>query len=286
MSVNDRTLAPPPGWLQQAKRLSLGRTHRRGLIAISLFLLLWQVGGETGIIGNGNLAPPLDSLIVFFRDFATDPAYWESWLISVRRVFLGFVIAQGLGIPLGILFGINARFRAAVFPIFEILRPIPPLAWVPLSILFWPTTESSIVFITTLGAFFIIAINVYDGIRDLPSRYIWQARSLGAGFWTILWRVFLPALLPAISVGMTLGITVTWNVLIAAEMIASDTGLGRLTWEGYVSGTPTVVIIGIFSIGLAGALSAWLIVTIEQRLMPWSRKTVMEPVTPGRARRK
>src|SRR5690606_7928313 len=112
---------------------------------------------------------------------------------------------------------------------------IPPLAWVPLSILFWPTNELSIVFITTIGAFFIIVINVYEGVRHIPAQYFWLASSLGAKRRHVFLRILLPAIVPSIATGMTLGIAVTWNVLIAAEMIASDVGLGRLTWEGYVS---------------------------------------------------
>jgi len=256
--------------LARARRLSLGRAQWRGAIAIVAFVALWQAGAATGLIGGGNLASPWESFLVFLRDYAGDAAYWQGWLISIQRVVLGFVVAQVLGVPLGILFGTSRRFRRLVFPVFELLRPIPPLAWVPLSILFWPTTESSIVFITMLGAFFIIVINVFDGVRSVPEAYVWQARSLGAKPWTIVRRIYLPALLPAIAAGMTLGITVTWNVLIAAEMIASDAGLGRLTWEGYVSGASAVVIVGMVSIGVAGALSSALIVWLERRLTPWA----------------
>lgn len=258
--------------LTAARRLSFGRAHLRGLAAVVVFVLIWQVGANTGLLGRGSLASPLESFRVFVQDYLGRPGYWEGWLVSVQRVLAGFLIAQVIGIPLGILFGISRRARQIVFPVFEILRPIPPLAWVPLSILFWPTAESSIVFITTLGAFFIIVINVFDGVRTVPGTYVWQARALGAGGWTIVRRIYLPALMPAIAAGMTLGITVTWNVLIAAEMIASDSGLGRLTWEGYVSGASAVVIIGMVSIGIAGALSSLAIGWLERRLTPWARE--------------
>ena len=158
-----------------------------------------------------------------------------------------------------------------VFPVVELLRPIPPLAWVPLSILFWPTADLSIVFITFIGPFFIIVINVHDAVRSIRTEHLWLARSLGASPLYIFRRVILPAVIPAIAVGMTLGIAVAWNVVIAAEMIASDSGLGRLTWEGYVSQTGTTVLVGMISIGLAGYLSSLIVTHAEKRMMPWQR---------------
>jgi NitT/TauT family transport system permease protein len=142
---------------------------------------------------------------------------------------------------------------------------------VPLSILFWPTAELSIIFITFIGPFFIIVINVHDAVRSLRKEHLWLARSLGAMPGYVFRRIILPALIPAIAVGMTLGIAVSWNVVIAAEMIASDVGLGRLTWEGYVSHTATTVIVGMISIGLAGHLSALVVSYAERRLMPWQK---------------
>jgi NitT/TauT family transport system permease protein len=110
---------------------------------------------------------------------------------------------------------------------------------------------------------------VLDGVRSIAPAHLRQARSLGAPPATTLRRIVLPAILPSIVAGMVLGIAVTWNVLIAAEMIASDSGLGRLTWEGYVSATAPVVIVGMVSIGLAGALSTSLIHALEHRLLAW-----------------
>jgi NitT/TauT family transport system permease protein len=252
-----------------AERRDRRQTWRRGAISILCFVAVWQVVAESGLAGAGGLPTPWATLVYFWREFLGDAGYWQSWWVSFRRVALGFVVAQLFGIPLGLLLGLSHRAHALVFPIFELLRPIPPLAWVPLSILFWPTTESSIVFITTVGAFFIIVMNVLDGIRHIPRPYLWQARSLGARQTAIFGRIILPAILPSVVAGMILGIAVTWNVLIAAEMIASDSGLGRLTWEGYVSATAAVVIVGMASIGLAGVLSTGLVHLFERRLLAW-----------------
>jgi NitT/TauT family transport system permease protein len=252
-----------------ARASRLSGLNWRGGLAAGGFVVLWELVVRLKLPGFVAVPGPVESLIVFWNKYATSAAYWQSWAASFRRVALGFLLAQLLGIPLGLLLGMRERFRELVFPVIEVMRPIPPLAWVPLSILFWPTHELSIVFITFVGAFFIIVINVLDGVSAIRKEHLWLARSLGASELRIFRSIVLPSVLPAIGVGMTLGVAVTWNVVIAAEMIAGDNGLGRLTWEGYVSHTSTVVIIGMVSIGLAGYLSALAITWVERRLTPW-----------------
>lgn len=243
----------------------------RGAVAIMVFVLAWQAAGMVPWLLGGKVPPPMAVIELFLNSFATDPRYWRNWAVSFERVVYGFGLAQIFGIPLGIVLGLSRTTEEIVFPVFEVLRPIPPLAWVPISILFWPTHESSIVFITFIGAFFVIVINVFDGIKNIPVRYFWLATSLGATRFQIFYRIVLPTVIPSVAVGMTLGIAITWDVLVAAEMIAGDAGLGRLTWEGYVSNTPAIVIVGMISIGIAGYISARIVDYFEGRLMPWAQ---------------
>lgn len=241
----------------------------RGFVTVIGFFLLWEFLVRLEVAGFAQIPAPLTVIKVWFSDYITDPQYWTSWLTSFQRVLLGFIAAQLLGIPLGLLLGTQKRFNYFFYPVIELLRPIPPLAWVPLSILFWPTAELSIIFITFIGAFFIIVINVHDAVRSIHKEHLWLAQSMGASGALIFRRIIVPSVIPSIAVGMTLGIAVTWNVVIAAEMIASDSGLGRLTWEGYVSHTGPVVVIGMISIGIAGYLSTIVIDWVEKRMMPW-----------------
>ena len=266
--------AASTGGRPRTSRFALWRRgfNWRGAVSIALFFLGWHLAVRYEVPGFAELPTPGAVLDTLVGEYLLTEEYWRSWRVSFERVVYGFVIAQIVGIPLGLLFGTSPRFRELVFPVFELLRPIPPLAWVPVSILFWPTNESSIVFITFIGAFFVITINVYDGVRNIRREHLWLALSLGAGRTRIFLRIMLPAVIPSIAVGMTLGIAITWNVVIAAEMIASDTGLGRMTWEGYVSSTPEVVVIGMISIGLAGYLSSVIVELIERRLMPWRKR--------------
>ena len=150
-----------------AQHSTAGRMNWRGTLAVTAFLVLWELLVRVKFPGMATVPGPIESVNMFWEKYAGNTAYWQSWIASFRRVLLGFLAAQILGIPLGLALGTRERFRELVFPVIELLRPIPPLAWVPLSILFWPTSEIAIVFITFIGAFFIIAINVFDGVRGI-----------------------------------------------------------------------------------------------------------------------
>lgn len=248
----------------------LSLTTARGIAAIIVFTVLWEICSRLGVPVIGNVPPPSAVLAALGRQLVS-PDYWMSWWDSFVRILSGFVIAQVLGIPLGLLLGVNRTARELIYPIFEIMRPIPPLAWVPIAVIFWPTTELSMMFVTFLGAFFTVVLNIVGGARSIDVRYIRAAHSLGSSHSDIFWRVMLPATLPSIVVGMTVGMGITWAVVVAAEMIASRSGLGFLTWRAYVAGEYPLIIIGMMSIGIAGYLSSALIRFIGSRMTPWLR---------------
>jgi NitT/TauT family transport system permease protein len=243
----------------------------RGIAGIAAFVAVWQLGATFHVPVLAKVPPPADVAIAAWR-LLHDPRYYIDWLTSFKRVFLGFLIAQLLGIPLGLFMGWKAAFRYLTFPVLEVLRPIPPLAWVPLSILFWPTPESSIIFVLFLGAFFTVLINTVAGVRAIDERYIRAAVSLGATPATVFRRIILPGALPSIGTGMAVGIGITWEVLVAAEIIAGRNGLGYMTWEAYVAGAIPTIIVGMISIGIAGYLSSMLVRAIVARSMPWTRR--------------
>lgn len=168
--------------------------------------------------------------------------------------------------------GTRRRFFSLSFPLFEVLRPIPPLAWVPISTLFWPSAELGIDFIIFLGAFFIAVINTINGVRSIDERYVRAALSLGASPSRIFWRIILPGSLPSVFTGMVVGMGTTWAVLVAAEIIAGRSGLGFMTWEAYVAGNFPRIIVGMISIGVAGYLSSQVIRALGDRVMPWRQR--------------
>lgn len=263
-----------------AKSLS-DLTFRRGILSIIIFIILWELGfrfyGWFGVMIPfiGKIDAP--SLVVArWSEVVLLPGYWESWYLSFGRVFFGFLVAQVVGIPFALAMAVNKYFRGMFFPPFEILRPIPPLAWVPASIIFWPTTELSIMFVTFLGAFYTIVINVLGGARSIDIQYLRAAQSMGANQWDLFRKIILPGTLPSIFIGAAVGMGITWEVVLAAEMISgggqqSGGGLGFFIWSSYMGGVMDQVVVGMISIGIAGYLSSSLIRYVGYLSMPWKR---------------
>jgi len=256
----------------------------RGLVAVAVFLLLWELGSKSKQwLGFqtpwvGAVPAPTDVVKVWIGLLA-DKGYWQSWYLSSMRVFSGFVAAMIVGIPFGLLLAISSTAYGVCFPTFEVLRPIPPLAWVPASIIFWPTQELSIGFVTFLGAFFTIVINVLGGAKAIDVRYFQAARSMGASSWDVFRRIILPAVIPSIAVGSTVGMGITWNVVVAAEMISgggsqsagAGGGLGFFIWNSYVGGSYDQIVVGMISIGIAGYISSAILRKLGELSTPWLR---------------
>jgi NitT/TauT family transport system permease protein len=158
------------------------------------------------------------------------------------------------------------------FPVLEVIRPIPPLAWLPISILFWPSSEMTMIYLTFLGAFFPILINVLAGIDNIDQRYIQAALSLGASKRSLFWKILVPGALPSLFTGLTIAIAITWEVVIAAEMASGDNGLGYLTWNSYMSHSMVGILVGMLSIGIAGIVSSQAIAWLGRNVMPWLKK--------------
>jgi NitT/TauT family transport system permease protein len=244
---------------------------RRAAVSISALLVLWQLVIVLGVPYLKNLPYPWDVTIAGLKAIE-NPGYWRDWGLSLLRIFVGFVAAQIIGIPLGLAMGNSRVFRDVTFPVFETLRPIPPIAWIPLAIIFWPTRESSIYFLVFIGAVFIVVINVIQGVSSIQPTLKWAATSFGARPSDIFWRIMVPGSLPSIMTGMTVGMGVAWNVLIAAEMIAGQGGLGRMTWEAYSNGNLPLIVVGMVSIGCGGYLCSTLIRWLGDKAMPWKRR--------------
>jgi NitT/TauT family transport system permease protein len=215
-------------------------------------------------------------VLIAWQSVFFDVGYWYSWVASTWRVLGGFIAALILGVPLGLALALNKTFRGIFFPVFEFIRPVPPLAWVPAAIIFWPTQELAIMFITFLGAFFTIVINTFGGAISIDSRYLQAARSLGASQLEVFSRIVMPAVIPSIVVGATIGIGITWEVVVAAEMISGASkvggkgaGLGHLIWSSYLGGQYEMIIVGMASIGIAGYLCSAGVRWMGVRLTPW-----------------
>ncbi len=192
--------------------------------------------------------------------------------VSLRRILIAYAIASTLGIGLGLVAGRSRLVRSAVMPYIEIIRPIPAVAWIPLAILMWPTEESSIVYITFLGALFPILLNTIHGVEQTPEILVRAAQTLGASRARIFWHVVLPASLPSIATGLAIGMGVSWFSLLAGEIISGQYGIGYFTWNAYSLIIDPDIVVGMIVIGLLGTLSTFAVRLVMRPLLAWQRK--------------
>ena len=243
-----------------------------GAASIALFVLAWHVATTWKLdlyVRFMNVPTPADVLASAEAAWGS-PTFGSHLLMSCRRIAYGFALAALVAIPLGLLMGRFRLLREMVFPVSEVLRPIPAIAWVPMSIMLWPTNEQSIVFITFLGSFFPILLNTLHGMATVDPVLVRAARCLGAREAAVFREVYLPATLPQIFTGLTVGMGVAWVSLIAAEMISGQFGIGYFTWEAYSLVQYPDIALGMIAIGVLGLASSWTIRLLGRLVMPWS----------------
>lgn len=241
-----------------------------GMISLTACVLIWQFAKPFGIPFLHDL-PTITEVIANAKDLVTSPQYLAGWGMSLQRITLGFIAAQIIGIPLGLAMAMSRTTFYTAFPVVEILRPIPPVAWIPLAIIFWPTRELSVVSIVFLGAFWIVLLNTIGGASNIGVSYKRAALSLGSKPKDLFWKIVLPASIPSIVTGMAVGMGISWEMVVASEMIAGDTGLGYLLWQSFEIGAFDQVIVCMISIGIAGFVSSAIIRSLGQFLTPWRR---------------
>lgn len=192
---------------------------------------------------------------------------------SLKRVLIAFVCAVVLGISLGIAMGWNKRVRAAIEPVFEALRPIPPIAWIPLVILWFGIGEFPKILLVFIGSFIPIVLNTMTGVQYVDPMYLNVSRVLNANAMQTMLHVVLPASMPAIFAGMKAALSSGWMVVVAAEMIASKSGVGFLITRGSESYDVALILCGMILIGVVGALLGVILNLLERWLCPWTAKT-------------
>jgi NitT/TauT family transport system permease protein len=253
------------------RRLPL-RALGLGVLSIGLFILAWHLLTTNRVdiyVRFLNVPTPAD-VLTSAENVSSNPMFATHLYMSCRRILYGFLLASALAIPLGLLMGRFKILQELVFPICEVLRPIPAIAWVPMAIMLWPTNEQSIVFITFLGSFFPILLNTLHGMATVDPVLVRAAKCLGAKELALFREVYLPATLPQIFTGLTVGMGVAWVSLIAAEMISGQFGIGYFTWEAYSLVQYSDIALGMISIGVLGLASSSAIRLIGRLVMPWS----------------
>jgi NitT/TauT family transport system permease protein len=256
------------------------RRVRQGISVVG-FLVMWWGLVEFSVLGFGFLSGPVETLQLFVTYLAGQPIassrtiYYHA-AYSTYRVVVGIGLAAVTAVPLGLAIGTSQRFEDYTFPALELLRPIPPVAWVPLSILIIPVIpvfgfelNFAVLFVVFIGAFFPILINTIEGVESVEEEYVRAAESLGAEGRQVFRNVILPAAFPAILTGISLGIGLGWITVVAAEIIAGNYGLGYAIYQAYRLLETDVVLVGMVAIGILGYASSALVNRIGNRAMPW-----------------
>lgn len=258
--------APAPGRRLQPARLAL---RAASLLA---FVLAWQLASQYrvdfGLITFRNVPAPSEVLPTLWQ-LLQSPKVGHHVGNSLYRVFGGFAAATAIGILLGLVIGRSKRAADVLLPPLEVLRPIPGVAWIPLAILMFPSSELSMIFITFMGALFPILLNTIHGVEGIDPRLTATARSLGAGRLRLFSEVILPGAAPSIVTGLSIGMGTSWFCLVTAEMIAGQYGIGYYTWESYNLQRYADIVVGMLLIGVFGMGSSVLVRKLGTLLTPW-----------------
>lgn len=273
-AVAETPLQRPGALVDKIDWLGLMRGWTTRALSLVAGIMIWQLACTYKLdlyVRFDNVPSPVVVLSALIKHLH-ELKFYIHIAVSIRRILIGFVLATIVGISLGVLMGRLRLARDIVVPYIEILRPIPAVAWIPLAILMWPTEESSIVFITFLGALFPIVLNTVHGVEQTPEVLVRAAQSLGARRLHIFWHVVMPAALPSIATGLAIGMGVSWFSLLAGEIISGQYGIGYFTWNAYSLIQYPDIVVGMLMIGLLGTFSTLAVRKITQPLLAWQRK--------------
>jgi ABC-type nitrate/sulfonate/bicarbonate transport system permease component len=246
------------------------------LLGFALFLGFWyltvevwklprfsQMPGPTAVITEWLDPDPIYGLSIY------SPEYYQHIWVSTRRVSIAFLLATATGVPLGLFLGWSQRFKEYVFPVFELLRPIPPLAWVPLAIIMFQGSETPIIFLTFLASFYATTLNTMLGVQSIDVSFVRAACCLGAKRRQVFWHVVVPGAMPFIFTGLQISVGVAWFSLVAGEMVSGQYGLGYLINTSYTMVQYPTMVIGMITLGVVGYVTSAGIRILGNYLMQW-----------------
>jgi NitT/TauT family transport system permease protein len=259
----------------------------RGTLVPVVLLLAWEAAARAGWVSEVVLPAPTAVAAKWLASLQPAQAYdstqsdYLAWffsgelihdaLSSMTRVLLGFAVGAGLALPIGLLMGAGPRIYAFCNPLLQVLRPIPPIAYIPLAILWFGLGNPPAVFLIAIGAFFPVLMNTIAGVRHVDGIYLRAARNLGAGQLTMFRRVILPASTPYILAGARIGVGTAFIVVIVSEMIAVNDGLGYRILEAREFMWSDKIIAGMITIGLLGLAIDTAMNRLNNHLLRWHR---------------
>lgn len=277
-AVGDIAAEPLSLEIQKANWLAtVAKENWISILSFLLFVVIWELICRFEVIGPYQLVPPSEVIALFF-DKLVNPnpdgaVLYIHALASLGLALTGFVVAVVIGVPLGLFMGWYPGVNITARPLFDAIRPIPPIAWIPIAILWLGIGTIAKAFIIFLAAFVPCVINSYTGIRLTNPVLIRVSQIYGASNWETFIKIGVPSAIPMIFTGMKLSLNAAWTTLVAAELLAASQGLGYMIQLGRRLARPDVIIVGMLTIGFLGALLSWILTLIESKFASSRRLT-------------
>lgn len=252
---------------------SISRRTFTGLVTILALAFIWYAATDlTGLVSRQRVPSPTDvwgaAHQILFQGYAGGTLLVQA-LQSVRLVVLGFLVAAITGVPLGLAMGLSPRFEAFVNPAFLLVRPIPPLAWIPLAIVWFGLGDSAKILVIWFAAFVPAVINAYTGVRTVDPVLIEAARVHGGSQRQVVREVLIPGAMPMIFTGLRLSLQAAWTTLVAAELVGAFFGLGRVLMSAYRDIDPAMIATAMIAIGVLGAATTKVLALLERSILRW-----------------
>jgi taurine transport system permease protein len=251
----------------------VGQRVWMGLGTLALLSALWWLAtGPLELISTGRFPSPPDVWVagrqVVITGYANGLLH-EHIVHSLKLVALGFVVAAGTGVPLGLLMGWSRRAEALINPVFSLIRPIPPLAWIPLAILWLGLGDGAKILVIWFAAFVPSVINSFVGVRGIEPPVLEAARMLGTPRGRFVIEVLVPAAAPMIFTGLRLSLQASWTTLVAAELVGALYGVGRVLNVAQQDIYPGMIFVGMACVAVLGYLTTRVLAFAEARALPW-----------------
>lgn len=243
------------------------------VLSIVLFLSVWIIASENNPIFVPSPFDAYERFLHLIQNPINDMSLLEHMWVSLRRVLIAVALASVAGVTFGIFLGWNQTFYEIFSPLFEMFRPIPPIAWIPLITLWLGIGELPKILIVFIASFVAIVINTFTGVKMVDPFLVDVGRSFGVNGRKSLFEIIVPSALPVIFAGIKTSIGAGWMSVLAAEMISSNSGLGFLITRGMDSADTPLIIVGMVSVGIVGALISVVLTYAERWLCPWKDST-------------
>ena len=239
------------------------------LLPLVIIAVIWGISGKSGQM-NTVVMPSLETVVETFFNSIADGSLLAAIGISMKRVLTGYLLSAVLGIVLGIVIGLSKHMQRLTNLVIQILRPIPPIAWIPLVILWMGIGEGSKVFLIFLGGFFPVLINVTDGIRYTDKKLTEVAAVMETPRKKYITQLVIPAAMPSIFTGLRVSLGSCWTCVVAAELVASTSGIGYMISNARNFGQMDVVIVGMLAIGIVGKIMDVILNIIGRHVLAWN----------------